>query len=185
VVPLPISESLQNYLETILDLSRGGEPVRVTDIASRLSLAKASVTQALGVLREQGLVCQDRYGPVELTPRGRHFAATVRRRHELLLDLLIDVLKVDPKTAERDACLMEHAVSSQTMEKLIQFLDQNKVAVKIKRRTKRREKLARKRNAVESTGAGDRSDRSPDHGSRGRSPAPDGDGDRSGNPDHG
>jgi DtxR family transcriptional regulator, Mn-dependent transcriptional regulator len=168
MAPLPISESLQNYLETILNLSRDGEPVRVTDIASRLSLAKASVTQALGALREQGLIHQDRYGPVELTPRGRHYAAAVRQRHELLLDFLIDVLDVDPKTAERDACLMEHAVSSQTIEKLVQFLDRNKISGRRKQGAKRRKKFARERNALKSTGAGGRSDRAGVHGSRRR-----------------
>lgn len=184
MVPIPISDSLQDYLETILNLSRGGEPVRVTDIASQLSLAKASVTQALGVLREQGLIHQDRYGPVELTARGRHFAVVVKQRHELLLGFLIDVLKVDPKTAEQDACLMEHAVSSQTIEKLVKFLGKNKNTGRSKQRTKRREKFARKRGTAESTGARDRSNRDPAHGARRHPQASDGDGDHSRNPDH-
>ena len=124
-MPLPISDTLQDYLETILNLSCDGEPVRVTDIASRLNLAKASVTEALGNLREQGLISHDRYGPVELTARGHRYAVAVKRRHELLLGFLVEVLKVDPAAAEKDACLMEHAVSSETIEKLIQFLDQN------------------------------------------------------------
>lgn len=121
--PLPISASLQDYLESILNLSRSGEPVRVTDIAVRLNLAKASVTQALGVLQDQGLVDHQRYGPVILTEQGRQVAVTVQRRHEVILNFLIEVLKVDPKNAERDACLMEHAVSTETMEKLVRFLE--------------------------------------------------------------
>jgi DtxR family transcriptional regulator, Mn-dependent transcriptional regulator len=130
MAPIPISDSLQDYLEAILNLSSDGEAVRVTDIAARLNLAKASVTQALGVLREQGLIRQDRYGPVALTAKGCHYAETIKRRHELLLGFLIDVLQVDPKTAERDACLMEHAVSTQTIEKLVIFLDKNNIALK-------------------------------------------------------
>ncbi|MBS3943353.1 MAG: metal-dependent transcriptional regulator [Dethiobacter sp.] len=121
--PLPISASLQDYLESILNLSRSGEPVRVTDIAVRLNLAKASVTQALGVLQDQGLVDHQRYGPVTLTEQGHQVALTVQRRHEVILNFLIEVLKVDPKNAERDACLMEHAVSTETMEKLVRFLE--------------------------------------------------------------
>jgi len=121
--PLPISASLQDYLESILNLSRSGEPVRVTDIAVRLNLAKASVTQALGVLQDQGLVDHQRYGPVILTEQGRQVAVTVQRRHEVILNFLIEVLKVDPKNAERDACLMEHAVSTETIEKLVRFLE--------------------------------------------------------------
>jgi len=123
MVPLPISASLQDYLESILNLSRSGEPVRVTDIAASLSLAKASVTQALGVLQDQGLVDHQRYGPVSLTEKGRQVALNVQRRHEVILYFLLEILKVDPKNAERDACLMEHAVSAETMDKLVHFLE--------------------------------------------------------------
>jgi DtxR family transcriptional regulator, Mn-dependent transcriptional regulator len=150
VTPLPVSASLQDYLETILNLSsRSGEPVRVTDIASSLNLAKASVTQALGVLQEQGLVRHERYGPVILTEKGCQVAVTVQRRHEVILNFLVKVLKVDPKNAERDACLMEHAVSSETMKKLVQFLEQNSPAAgKRVQKVKRREKFARNRDTV-------------------------------------
>ncbi|HOB86450.1 MAG TPA: metal-dependent transcriptional regulator [Bacillota bacterium] len=118
----PSSSSLQDYLEAILVLSRTGEPVRVTDIAAYLNLAKPSVTQALGTLREQGLIEQERYGPVKLTARGKNYAVVVKRRHEVLLSFLVNFLGVSPRVAEKDACLMEHAVSSETIEKLAQFL---------------------------------------------------------------
>ncbi|MEW5784672.1 MAG: metal-dependent transcriptional regulator [Bacillota bacterium] len=126
--PLPVSASLQDYLEAILNLSANGEPARVTDIAAVLNLAKASVTQALGVLQEQGLVSHDRYGPVALTDQGYRLAVTVKNRHEVILNFLVEVLRVDPLVAEQDACLLEHSVSSQTMEKLVQFLERNNSA---------------------------------------------------------
>lgn len=129
--PLPISDSLQDYLEAILNLSRDGEPVRVTDIASSLNLAKASVTQALGILQAQGLIRHDRYGPVELTETGLRLARAVKHRHELLLSFLIDVLGVDPETSEKDACLMEHAVSSKTIERLALFLEKRKYGFRL------------------------------------------------------
>lgn len=118
-----ISSSLQDYLEAILNLSRNLEQVRVTDIANELNLAKASVTQALGLLKEQGLILHERYGTVELTERGRKAALVVKRRHEVLLEFLVEVLEVGPKTAEEDACLMEHAVSTETIEKLVDFME--------------------------------------------------------------
>lgn len=120
--PLPMSASLQDYLEVILNLSRASEPVRVTDIASRLNLAKASVTQALGILKEKGLIVQDRYGPVKLTEKGQLYAETVNYRHEVLVAFLVDVLGLERQTAEKDACQMEHAVSSQTIERLVDFM---------------------------------------------------------------
>ena len=52
-------------------------------------------------------------------------AMTVSKRHAVILDFLVEVLGVDPASAERDACLMEHAVSSKTMEKLVRFMEQH------------------------------------------------------------
>jgi len=120
--PLPLSAAMQNYLEEILNLSNRLGTVRVTDIAERLNLTKASVSQALSQLREQGLIIQDRYGPVELTERGRYYGQVVKHRHEVLRSFLIEVLGLDHETAEKDACQMEHAVSSETIERLVGFL---------------------------------------------------------------
>ncbi len=120
--PLPLSPAMQDYLEEILNLSNQLGTVRVTDIAERLNLTKASVSQALNQLREQGLVTQERYGPVKLTERGRYYGRVVRRRHVVLSSFLTVVLKLDHETAEKDACEMEHAVSSETIERLVNFL---------------------------------------------------------------
>ncbi len=120
--PLPLSAAMQDYLEEILILSDRLETVRVTDIAERLKLTKASVSQALSQLREQGLITQDRYGPVELTELGRYYGQVVKRRHEVLRSFLTEVLGLDLRTAEKDACQMEHAVSSETIERLVDFL---------------------------------------------------------------
>lgn len=120
--PLPISASLQDYLEVILNLSYRQDTVRVTDIAESLNLTKPSVAQALKQLRKQGLIEQSPYGPVELTSQGRDCAVIIRRRHEVLKSFLVKVLNLDQETAEKDACQMEHAVSSETIERLVNFL---------------------------------------------------------------
>lgn len=116
------SSSMQDYLEAILDLAEKDGLVRVSDIASRLSISKPSVTQMIENLKKQELVKQEPYGPVELTGAGRELATKVRQRHRLLKKFLIDVLEVDPEIAERDACMIEHVISPQTMEKLVEFL---------------------------------------------------------------
>ena len=121
-----LSSSIEDYLEAILALSEidpQDQSVRVTDIAERLQIAKPSVTAALNVLKEKGLVTQERYGKVFLTPEGRKRALVVQRRHRVLRKFLVDGLGVGEKVAENDACLMEHAVSPETMEKLIEFLE--------------------------------------------------------------
>ncbi|RPF42574.1 DtxR family iron (metal) dependent repressor [Thermodesulfitimonas autotrophica] len=120
------SPALEDYLEAILELADTNKVVRVTDIAARLGIAKPSVAQALGHLKRLGLVTQERYGPVWLTEEGRAQAAEVRRRHRALFYFLTAVLGVPASVAERDACRMEHVISSQTMDRLLAFLVSNR-----------------------------------------------------------
>ncbi len=118
-----ITPSLENYLKTILQLQQEGRTVRVTDLARRLGIAKSSVNQAVGTLKKRGLVIHERYGPLELSQRGTKIAQEVKERHDILLSFLTDVLDVDQETAENDACLMEHAVSGKTMERLSGYIE--------------------------------------------------------------
>ena len=120
-----LSSSMQDYLEAILELEENENQVRVTDIANRLKIAKASVNQTIGRLKETGLIRQQTYGPVELTSQGRELAGKIIQRHRKLRKFLVEVLGVDQQTAEQDACLMEHAVSPQTMDRLTDFLSNN------------------------------------------------------------
>jgi DtxR family transcriptional regulator, Mn-dependent transcriptional regulator len=119
---LDVTASLQDYLETILTLIMEKKTARVTDIADRLSIAKPSVIQALALLKEKGLIIQDRYGPVELTAEGQRYAQKIRHRHRVLYGFLTQVLGVSVLAAEKDACLMEHDLSNETFEKLLQYL---------------------------------------------------------------
>lgn len=124
-----LSASMQDYLEAILEIEVDGNVVRITDIANKLKIAKASVNQTINKLKEIGLVCQKTYGPVELTEDGREMADRIIQRHRKLRQFLVEVLGVDSLVAEKDACLMEHAVSSQTMERLTEFLSKNGYAM--------------------------------------------------------
>ncbi len=119
---LPVTSSLQDYLEVILNLHQEKDTARVTDIADRLDIAKPSVIQALTVLKEKGLIRQDRYGPVELTDEGRRYAMKIRHRHKIIYGFLTQVLGVSPQVAEEDACLVEHDLNSETFDKLLQFM---------------------------------------------------------------
>lgn len=121
---LSLSPSLENYLKMILQLQQNGHAVRITDLAEKLSNAKSSVNQAVGTLKKQGLVRHERYGPLELTNRGEAVAMNIVKRHDMLMKFMIEVLGVDPVVADNDACLMEHAVSTATMEKLSAYMEQ-------------------------------------------------------------
>jgi DtxR family Mn-dependent transcriptional regulator len=98
-------------------LSDEGE-VRVTDIATRLKVSKPSVLTALKILEEQGLLEHERYRTVTLTRKGAGRAAEIRDRHSFLTVFLRDIVGVNPETAEKDACKMEHLLSEETLKKM-------------------------------------------------------------------
>jgi len=120
---LTISNSLEDYLEAILIISEKNETVRITDLAQSMGIAKSSATEAVKSLVDLGLLKHEKYGPVELTERGKKRAEEVRRRHRLIKSFLTEILGVPLETAEKDACLMEHAVSSVTINRLVSFLE--------------------------------------------------------------
>ena len=114
-------ESAENYLETILILSRGGNPVRSIDIVNELDYTKPSVSVAMKNLRANGHITMDSDGHITLTDSGRKIAETMYERHILISDWLI-LMGVDKETAVNDACRMEHAMSGQSFEAIKRFI---------------------------------------------------------------
>ncbi|MDR2078682.1 MAG: metal-dependent transcriptional regulator [Treponema sp.] len=112
-----MTQSLEDYLEMVSFLADEGN-VRVTDIASRLGVSKPSVITALKSLEEQGLLEHERYRNVALTKKGAAQAVEIRRRHDFLTVFLQEVVGVNPVTAEKDACKMEHVLSEETLKKM-------------------------------------------------------------------
>lgn len=117
-----ISSSLEDYLEAIFVLQQSGKDVRITDIASRLNVSKPSVNRAVGTLKQAELLTHESYGTILLTPEGETKAAQILRRHNMLKHFLSNTLGVSDDTAEADACRMEHVMSSETIEKLYDYL---------------------------------------------------------------
>ena len=112
-----ISKSHEDYLEAIVMLGGGTNPVRAVDVATKLGVSKASVNKAISVLKEKGLAAQPHYGDITLTPAGRAYGTKVLDRHQALTLFLSKGLGIDPQTAEAEACLMEHAISDESMNK--------------------------------------------------------------------
>lgn len=111
------NESTENYLETILILSKSLPVVRAVDIAEALGFTKPSVSVAMKNLREKGYITVTKDGYTYLTDSGLKIAETIYERHELLTSFLIR-LGVDKETAEEDACKMEHVISQTSFEAL-------------------------------------------------------------------
>lgn len=118
-----LREASENYLEAILQLEDEDHLVRSIDIATQLGVSRPSVNKAMGVLKKAGMVEQQPYGRISLTPEGRKKASEVLARHNTLKKFLTAVLGVDELVADNDACKMEHVVSPQTMSKLTDYID--------------------------------------------------------------
>lgn len=115
--------SHEDYLEAIVMLGGSvNQPVRPVDIAAKCGVSKASVSKALGVLKEKGLVVQPHYGHVSLTQEGLEYGQSVLERHALLKRFLSNGLGIDEEEAEREACLIEHAISDDAFEKWESFI---------------------------------------------------------------
>ncbi|HIT73820.1 hypothetical protein B5E58_06205 [Tyzzerella sp. An114] len=117
-----VTASLEDYLEAIYFLNND-EGVRVTDIATELSISKPSVNRAINTLKSQGLVTHEHYGSLFLTEEGLDIAKKIAKRHFMLKKFLTQILEVDEKTAEEEACLIEHCLSADTVEKLEKFMN--------------------------------------------------------------
>jgi Mn-dependent DtxR family transcriptional regulator len=120
-----IHESGEDYIEAILRINeRKGHNgiVRAVDIAKMLSVSKPSVSRAVKLLSEKGLISVSG-GNITLTEAGQITAEAVFNRHKLIRRFFTDILSVSEPTAEADACRVEHALSEETYEKLKDFIE--------------------------------------------------------------
>ncbi|WP_034450255.1 metal-dependent transcriptional regulator [Butyrivibrio sp. AE2032] len=112
-----MQESGEMYLETILVLSKKGAPVRSLDVAKHLNVSKPSVSRAMGILKNGEYIVIDEQGYITLTAEGLKIAKKIYERHVVISELLME-LGVDMKTAEEDACRIEHVISDKTFKAL-------------------------------------------------------------------
>jgi DtxR family Mn-dependent transcriptional regulator len=118
-----LSESLENYLETIYLLTQEKRVARSKDIAEHLKVNRSSVTGALQALRDRELVNYEPYGYITLTKVGATAAKRVLRRHVALRTFFVDVLAIGEKEADEVACRMEHGISKHVVDRLIEFAE--------------------------------------------------------------
>jgi len=116
-----VTNSLEDYLETIYLLVQANGHARVRDVAQALHVKMPSVIKAVLELKKQGYVTQEPYGAVEMTKDGIVAASQILGRHTLLKEFLL-LLKVDDETAEKDACAMEHFLSAETLVRITEFV---------------------------------------------------------------
>lgn len=120
-----MTQSLEDYLEAVYMLIAENRPAQVRDVARMLAVKMPSVVKALHELKKLGLVTQKPYAAIELTAKGRRVAKLVLGRHTLIRDFLMK-LGVSRRNADKDACLMEHILSAETIDRIRIYTEKTK-----------------------------------------------------------
>ncbi len=121
---MPLHESGEDYLETIYLLTQKNPFVRAVDVANELGYTKASVSRAMRILREEGLIAVAEDGSIRLTKAGSRKAMEVYERHTLIMAFFSRCLGVNEVTAEKDACKIEHVISEETYLRLRAYMQE-------------------------------------------------------------
>jgi len=118
-----LSASLEDYLEAIYHIEGRKQAARAKDIALRLNVKGSSVTGALQALSKRKLINYAPYDVITLTEEGKVVARGVVSRHQALREFFVEVLDVEEHMAEKAACLMEHSMPRDILQRLISFLE--------------------------------------------------------------
>ena len=122
---MQIRPSAEDYLETVLLLSKKTGSVRSIDIAEEMGFSKPSVSVAMKKLREEAFINVNSDGYITLTEKGEEAAKNVYKRHSTLCNWLVSI-GVDEKIAAADACKMEHILSNETFEAIKKQFEDSK-----------------------------------------------------------
>lgn len=122
---MQVTESYENYLETIYILLKQQGEVHSVDIANYLSFSKPSVSVAMKKLRNEKYITMDGHGHIALTATGQKIAEEMYKRHTLISSWLV-ALGVDEKTATEDACRIEHVISKNSFDAVMRHVEGGK-----------------------------------------------------------
>ncbi|MEQ8820027.1 MAG: metal-dependent transcriptional regulator [Sumerlaeia bacterium] len=117
-----ITHSMAHYLMAIHDLLTRQGYARVTDVARELEITPGSASVSIRTLKDKGFVAEDHNRFLNLTVEGQRVAHSVRVANRSFVHFLVDVLGVDLDQAEIDSCKVEHLVSTETRQKLLNYL---------------------------------------------------------------
>jgi DtxR family Mn-dependent transcriptional regulator len=118
-----LSASLEDYIEAIYHIIEEKLVARSKEIAARLDVSRASVTEALRALSKKGLIYYSPYEAITLTDEGKEVAEDVIFRHDALKRFFIDVLTIEDSIAEEGACRIEHAAPPEIIARMISFTE--------------------------------------------------------------
>lgn len=118
---MELTNSQEEYLKTIYILKTTNVEIKVTEIANRLSKTKASVNNAINLLKEEGLVTYEKYGPIKLTELGEREAIKIIEANDIVKLFLTDIINVNAENAEKEAKEIKTILSDDTLNKLARY----------------------------------------------------------------
>lgn len=119
---LGFDTTTQEYVEIIYEIQKNNKVARVKDIAHIRGVTKSSVSTALSCLKDKQLIKHENYGLVELTEEGMNLGRALERRHHVIEIFLEQILDVDGVSARENACVLEHHMSADVLDSLIEFI---------------------------------------------------------------
>ena len=118
-----LSSGLEDYIETIYVAYLNETPLKGADLARKMGISRASVSEALSKLVTKKLITYNSYETITLTPLGMEFAKTVYNKHHILKDFFEEVLGIPAKEAGENACKIEHIISQNVLNKMVEFTE--------------------------------------------------------------
>ena len=115
-------KTIEEYVEVIFDIQQIKKSAHTNDVALSLNVNPASVTEMFSKLTEEGYTFYEKYSGVTLTEKGRKIALSLKKKHETLKHFF-EILGIEKKIADADACKIEHNVHPETVKKLRKFVE--------------------------------------------------------------
>ncbi len=116
-----LSASLEDYLEIICNLLKTGNNVKAVEVAKRLNISRASVSEALAKLAERKLIVYESHKGITITTEGLKKAQDVILKHNTLTAFFEETLGLNKDVAEDNACKIEHVISDDVFERIMKF----------------------------------------------------------------
>ncbi|HSV42759.1 MAG TPA: metal-dependent transcriptional regulator [Methanomassiliicoccales archaeon] len=118
-----VSENVEEYLECVWELTQKGGPAKTKDIADKMKVSPASVTEMMQKLADSGYVHYEKYKGVTLTEKGNEIGEKIKRKHRLMERFLYDVIGLQKEESHEEACRMEHTLSDESERRICQMMN--------------------------------------------------------------
>lgn len=116
-----LSSGMEDYIELIYLSTLKKEQLKGADLARKLDISRASVSEVLAKLTSKKLIIYNENKTISLTTEGKKEAKKVYSKHHILKTFFETVLNIPSETAEENACKIEHIISKQILNRMETF----------------------------------------------------------------